>query len=43
MKTAIFQCSQQFSSKNSKTVYYDQIISKLKLPCHYKNCGKRLF
>ena len=40
MKTAILQCLQQFSSKNSKTVYYDQIISKLKLQCHYKKLWK---
>ena len=31
MKTAILQCLQQFSSKNSKNFYHDQIIKKLKL------------
>ena len=31
MKTAILQCLQQFSSKNSKKLYYDQILKKLKL------------
>ena len=30
MKTAILQCLQQFSSKNSKNVYHDQIFKKLK-------------
>ena len=33
MKTAIFQCLQQFSSKNSKNVYHDQILKKLKCEC----------
>ena len=33
MKTAILQCLQQFPSKNSKNVYYDQILKKLKLQC----------
>ena len=36
MKTAILQCLQQFSSKNSKNVYYDQILKKLKLQCQCK-------
>ena len=36
MKTAILQCLQQFSSKNSKNVYHDQILKKLKLQCHCK-------
>ena len=36
MKTAILQCLQQFSSKNSKTVYHDQFLKKLKLECHCK-------
>ena len=31
MKTAILQCLQQFSSKNSKNVCYDQIFKTLKL------------
>ena len=34
MKTAILQCLQQFSSKNSKNVYHDQILKDLKLQCH---------
>ena len=33
MKTAILQCLQQFSSKNSKNVYHDQILKKVKLQC----------
>ena len=36
MKTAILQCLQQFSSKNSKNVYHDQILKKLKLQWQYK-------
>ena len=36
MKTPILQCLQQFSSKNSKNVYHDQILKKLKLQCHCK-------
>ena len=36
MKTAILQCLQQFSSKNSKNVYQDQILKKLKLQCQCK-------
>ena len=36
MKTAILQCLQQFSSKNSKNVYHDQFLKKLKLECHCK-------
>ena len=36
MKTAILQCLQQFSSKNSKNVYHDQILKTLKLQCHCK-------
>ena len=36
MKTAILQCLQQFSSKNSKNVYSDQILKKLKLQCQCK-------
>ena len=31
MKTGILQCFQQFSSKNSKNVYQDQFLKKLKL------------
>ena len=36
MKTAILQCLRQFSSKNSKNFYHDQILKKLKLQCHSK-------
>ena len=36
MKNAILQCLLQFSSKNSKNVYHDQILKKLKLQCHCK-------
>ena len=36
MKTAILQCLQQFFSKNSKNVYHDQILKKLKLHCNCK-------
>ena len=36
MKTAILQCFLQFSSKNSKEVYHDQILEKLKLQCQCK-------
>ena len=36
MKTAILQCFQQFSSKNSKNIYDDQILKKLKVQCHCK-------
>ena len=33
MKTAILQCLQQFSIKNSKNVYHGQILKKVKLQC----------
>ena len=36
MKTATLQCLHQFSSKNSKNVYHDQILKKLKLLWHCK-------
>ena len=36
MKTAILQCLQQFSSKNSKNVYYDQFLKKLNLQYWFK-------
>ena len=36
MKTTILQRLQQFSSKNSKNVYHDQILKKLKLQCQCK-------
>ena len=42
MKTAILQCLQQFCSKNSKNVYHDQILKKLKL-VQSQNCAKRSF
>ena len=34
MKFATLQCLQQFSSKNSKNVYDDQILKKLQLQWH---------
>ena len=36
MTTAILQCLQQFTSKNSKNVYHDKILKELKLQCHCK-------
>ena len=36
MKTAIVRCFQHFTSKNSKNVYHDQILKKLKLQCQCK-------
>ena len=36
MKTAILQCLQQFSSKNSQSVFQDEILKKLKLQCQRK-------
>ena len=33
MKTAILQCLQQLSSRNSKNVYHDQFLKKVKLQC----------
>ena len=36
MKIAILQCLQQFSSKNSKNVYHDQFLKKVKLQCQCK-------
>ena len=33
MKTAILQCLQEFSSKNSKDVYHDQTLKKLQCQC----------
>ena len=36
MKTAILQCFQQFPRKNSKNLYHDQILKKLKLHCQSK-------
>ena len=43
MKTAIFQCLQQFSSKNSKNVYDDQFLKKGKITVPLQNCAKRSF
>ena len=36
MKPTILQCLQQFCSKNSKNVYHDQFLKKLKLQCQCK-------
>ena len=36
MKTAMLECLQQFSSKNSKNVYNDKIIKRLKSQFHSK-------
>ena len=33
MKTGILRCLQQFSSENSKNVYHDQFLKKVKLQC----------
>ena len=38
MKTAILQCLQQFSSKNSKNVYHDQVSKKLNYSAIPKLC-----
>ena len=43
MKTAILQCLQQFSSKKSKNVYYDQYLKKGKITVPLQNCLKRSF
>ena len=43
MKTAILQCLQQFSSKNSKNVYHDQILKKIKIIVPLQNCKNVLF
>ena len=43
MKTAILQCLQQFSSKNSKNVYDDQMFKKGKITVPVQNCAKRSF
>ena len=43
MKTAIFKCLQQFSSKNSKNVYHDQILKKGKITVPVQNSAKRSF
>ena len=36
MKTAILQCLEQFSGKNSKNAYHDQILKKLRLQWQFK-------
>ena len=43
MKTAILQCLQQFSSKNSKNVYHDQFLKKGKIRVPLQNFAKRSF
>ena len=43
MKTTILQCLQQFSSKNSKNVYHDQFLKKVKITVPVQNCAKRSF
>ena len=43
MKTAILQCLEQFSSKNSKNVYRDQFLKKKKITVPLQNCAKRSF
>ena len=40
MKTAILQCLQQFSGKNSKNLYHDQFFLKM---VSVQNCAKRSF
>ena len=42
MKTAILQCLQQFSSKNKKNVYHEQILT-VKITVPVQNCAKRSF
>ena len=43
MKTAILQCLQQFSSKNSKNVNHDRIFQKVKITVPVQNSAKRSF
>ena len=43
MKTAILQCLQQFSRKNRKNVYHDQILKTVKITVPVENCAKRSF
>ena len=43
MKTAILHSLQQFSSKNSKNLHYDQINKKVKITVLFQNSPKRLF
>ena len=42
MKLAILQFLQQFSRKNSKNVYHDQIL-RLNITVSLQNCAKRSF
>ena len=37
MKTAILQCLQQFSGKNSKNLYHDQFLKKVKITVQQKS------
>ena len=43
MKTAFLQCLQEFSNKNSKNVYHDQILKKVKIAVQVQKIGKRSF
>ena len=43
MKTAIWQCLQQFSSKNSKNFYHDQSKKKITIIVPLRNCKNVLF
>ena len=43
MKTAILQCLQRFSSKNSENVYHDEFLKKGKITVPLQNCAKRSF
>ena len=43
MKTAILQCLQQFSSKNSKNFYHNQFFQTVKITVPVQNCAKRSF
>ena len=43
MKTDILQCLQQFSSENSKNVYHDKILKKVKITVSVQKCAKRSF
>ena len=43
MKTAILQCLPPFFNKNSKNVYHEQILKKVKITVSVQNCAKRSF
>ena len=43
MKTVILQSLQQFSAKNSKNLYHDLFLKKLKLQCQCKIVQNVLF